>query len=67
MVITNYVETSSSSYPTEIPPGSSVWIHIEGYSQSSSPRQYTMTVTHQDWSGTTVTVSKHAPFTVYYP
>ncbi len=69
VVITNLVETSSSSYPAEIPPGSSVWIHIEGYTLAPYPypRQYTMTVTHQDWSGNTVTVTRHALFSLYYP
>lgn len=65
--ITSYRVTTSTSYPSDIPPGYSVYLQIQGSCFSTFPRFYTMTASYQDWRGNTMTVSKNSPFLIYIP
>lgn len=66
LALSDLVETYSTYYPTEVHPQTSVYLRIEGYSVSHIPGAYTMTVTHQTWSGSSVTVTKYSPLTIRY-
>jgi len=59
LALSDLVKTSSTYYPTEIHPQTSVYLRIEGYSVSHIPGAYTITISHQTWSGSMVTVTKY--------